>query len=211
MIDRPNPAQVASARASSAEVLSNPSQPAPAGRLLRLAGGLLVSFALAGCRHKTLWVPPPSLTAPVDLDVPPEPEHPSLIAELPPPELVPPTPPTLPKKPARRKTAPSRETAQPPPIQVASAADPSALSIGSLSTGGDASSQSQQQVRDLIVSIQKRITALPRSTASQQRSQLRQVTSFLKHAQQALDSGDAEGAFNLATKARLLMDDVEKK
>jgi hypothetical protein len=37
------------------------------------------------------------------------------------------------------------------------------------------------------------------------------VRHFLDQAQQALNSGDADGAMNLATKAKLLMDDLEKK
>jgi hypothetical protein len=37
------------------------------------------------------------------------------------------------------------------------------------------------------------------------------VRNFLEQAQQALNSGDADGATNLATKARLLMDEVEKQ
>jgi hypothetical protein len=33
----------------------------------------------------------------------------------------------------------------------------------------------------------------------------------VEQAQQALTSGDSDGAINLATKARVLMDDLEKK
>jgi len=46
---------------------------------------------------------------------------------------------------------------------------------------------------------------------NQQRAQVRQVQQFVKQAQQALESGDAQGASTLATKAKLLMDDLEKK
>jgi uncharacterized phage infection (PIP) family protein YhgE len=96
-------------------------------------------------------------------------------------------------------------------VQVAGAPDPAAVAIGALSTGSDATPQGQQQVKDLIASIVKRIAALPAKTADDQKAQLRQVKQFLDQAQQALTSGDAEGAKNLATKAKLLMDDVEKK
>jgi ABC-type Fe3+-hydroxamate transport system substrate-binding protein len=96
-------------------------------------------------------------------------------------------------------------------VQVASAPEPAALAIGTLSTGGDASPQSQQQAQDLIASILKRIAALPAKTADAQKKQIRQIKTFILQAQKALNSGDAEGAKNLATKAKLLMDDLEKK
>jgi hypothetical protein len=153
------------------------------------------------------------VTAPVDLvDIPP-PENPPVIAELPPPQVVPPVQATAPpKRTPRRKPAPApKEGPAAPPTQVAGAAEPAALAIGSLTTGGESVPQTQQEARDLIVAIQKRIAALPRNVASQQKSQLRQVNRFLKQAQQALDSGDAEGAMTLATKARLIMDDIEEK
>ena len=64
--------------------------------------------------------------------------------------------------------------------------------------------------RDLIASILKRIAALPAKTDAQKK-QIRQIRNFIDQAQKALNSGDAEGARNLATKAGLLMDDLEKK
>ena len=140
-----------------------------------------------------------------------------MIAEVSPPELVPVQPAQPPKRPARRRPTPASTPkdnpgGQPqPPVQVASAAEPAELAIGSLSTGGDAAPQVQQQARDQIASIQKRIAALPHSVANQQKSQLKQVNNFLKQAQQALNSGDAEGALTLGTKARVIMDDIEKK
>ena len=184
---------------------------------LRVFGALMLCMALAGCRHKTLWVPPSSATAPVDLESLPEPANAPVIAEVAPPELIPVQPAEPPKRPARRKpTTPAPKDAsgvpsQQGPVQVASSAEPAELAICSLSTGGDAAPQVQQQARDEIASLQKRIAALPRSVASQQKSQMKQVNNFLKQAQQALNSGDAEGALTLATKARVIMDDIEKK
>ena len=94
---------------------------------------------------------------------------------------------------------------------IASAAGPATLAIGTLTTGGDAAPQSQQQAQDLIASILKRIAALPAKTADGQKKQVRQIRNFLDQARKALNSGDAEGANNLAVKARVLMDDLEKK
>jgi hypothetical protein len=97
-------------------------------------------------------------------------------------------------------------------VQVASAPEPAALAaIGTLSTGGDAAPQSQQEAQDLVASIRRRIAALPARTADAQKKEIRQIQNFIDQAQKALKSGDAEGAKNLATKAKLLMDDLEKK
>ena len=63
----------------------------------------------------------------------------------------------------------------------------------------------------MISSIQRRIAALSARTADSQKRGIRQVRHFLDQAQQALSTGDTEGANNLATKAGLLMDDLEKK
>jgi predicted AAA+ superfamily ATPase len=96
-------------------------------------------------------------------------------------------------------------------VEVASPAEPAAMAIGTLSTGDDATPQSQQRVQNLIASIGKRIATLSSTVAAAKRRQVGQVRNFLEQAQQALNSGDADGATNLATKARLLMDEVEKQ
>jgi hypothetical protein len=63
----------------------------------------------------------------------------------------------------------------------------------------------------MISSILKSLAALPARIADAQKRQVRQVRHFLDQAQQALNTGDTEGAKNLATKAHLLMDDLEKR
>jgi len=169
---------------------------------------LLIATGLAGCHHKTTpLVLPQAATAPVELEIPPEPANPIMIQPVPEVAVVIP-PPAQPKQPPRRKPAPTKEA---PPPQVASAAEPAALAIGALSSGGESTRQSQQQTRDLVAAIRKRLAALPARTTSQQKDAVSQVNRFLKQAQQALESGDAEGANNLAVKAKLLMDDLEKK
>jgi hypothetical protein len=184
-----------------------------AGRSARTpALALLLAIALAGCRHKNMPVVFPQIAhAPVELETPLSDSLP-MIEPLPEPELgdLPSLPP--PARTVPRKKPATKEDAQvPSPAPVASEAETAAVAIGTLSTGGDAAPQAQQQAQDLIASIQKRIAALPAKTADAQRRQIRQVENFLKQAQDALNSGDGEGAKNLANKARLLMDDLEKK
>ena len=159
---------------------------------------LVLVAALTGCRHKTAaFVIPKGAHAPIELEVPSSPDPPPTIATLP-----------LPASPPRKRTAPAPK--EEPPAQVAEAA-PAALAIGTLSTGGDPTPQSRNQAQQMIASIMKRIAALPARTADAEKKQIRQIRHFLDQARQALNSGDAEGANNLATKARLLLDDLEKK
>jgi hypothetical protein len=170
---------------------------------------LLLVAGLAGCRHKAPQLPYVSMASPLELEDIPLPDDLPMIAEEPAPAPAPPpSEPVEPPKPvARRRPAPPKEA---PPVQVASA-EPAPLAIGALTSGGESTPQSQQQAKDLITAIMKRLKDLPGKTASQKKDEIRQVNHFLQEAQHALDSGDAEGAKNLATKASLLMDDVEKK
>lgn len=174
-----------------------------------LAFALLLVAGLAGCRHKApAFTIPRGVQAPVALDEPPTPDQPPMIASLPVPELPPISTPALSPAPRHRPNPTPKE--EQPATQVAEAA-PAELAIGTLSSGGDLAPQIQQQAQDMISSILKRIAALSAKTADAEKRQVRQVRHFLDQAQQALNSGDTEGAKNLATKARLLMDDLEKK
>ena len=183
------------------------------GRLVRAGLCLLLSAlfvgGLGGCRRRALRpVLPLGSLAPIELEAATDPDSLPMVEPVPPPELGP-LPPAPPARPAPRKTPP-REEAQ-PPAQAAAPPESAELAIGVLSIGGDAAPQSQQSARDLIAAITKRIAALPSTIADARKEQVRQVRHFLDQAQQALSSGDAEGAMNLATKAKLLMDDLEKK
>ena len=221
MKQRQNPAQPAGAGASGMlAVAIRPSLAQP--RLVRpritvaarnVAGSLLLSLGLAGCPHKTHWAPPSSTLAPVEPEPLPQTSAEPMIAAISPPEWIPlESVEDVPKRPVRRRPVPNpaRDATPLPPTQVAGAPE-AELAIGSLSSGGDSTPQTRQQARELLSTIHRRVLALPHSVVTQQKAQIRQVTSFLKQAQQALDSGDAEGAVTLATKARLLMDDIEKK
>jgi hypothetical protein len=172
---------------------------------------LLLCAALAGCRQKIApYTIPLAAQAPVALEQPPTNQPPPVITTEPSPDFGP-LPPVNPPPPApRRHSGPKEEPAPPAPTE-APVPPPPDLSIGSLSTGTGSTPQVQQQAQDMISSILKSVTALPAKTADAQKHQIRQVRHFLDQAQQALNTGDTEGAKNLATKARLLMDDLEKK
>ena len=57
--------------------------------------------------------------------------------------------------------------------------------------------------------IADRLNELPGANGDSQKKQVLQVRLFLKQASDALKTGDAEGAENLATKAGLLLDDIK--
>jgi ribosomal protein S20 len=166
---------------------------------------------LDGCRHKTQVATLPKVLAPVELEDIPEPENLPMI-EVPAVKPLPFPVLTSAGKPKREKKRPAPKVAPPEPAPVASAPPVSAeeTAIGALTAGGEASPQTKQEAADLIASIEKRLNALPAQKTDDQRAQVSKVKNFLKDSQEALKSGDAEGAKTLATKAKLLLDDLEK-
>ena len=172
-----------------------------------LCFGLMVG--LAGCRHQAQVAPLPPVLTPVALLEIPEPEHLPMV-DVPQMKL-PPVPYATNAKPKREKKKPAPKVAPAEPV-VASVAPPSPeeTAIGALTAGGEASPQTKQEAADLIASIEKRLNALSPQKAEEQKAQVSKVRNFWKDAQEALKSGDAEGAKTLATKAKLLLDDLDK-
>jgi hypothetical protein len=165
---------------------------------------------LGGCRHKPQVAPLPPITAQVTLEDIPEPDN-LPVVETPQIKL-PPVPVASNAKPKREKKKPAPKPA-PEPAQVAIAAPPpppEETAIGALTAGGEANPQTKQEAADLIASIEKRLNALSAQKAEEEKAQVSKVKNFWKDAQEALKSGDAEGAKTLATKAKLLLDDLEK-
>jgi hypothetical protein len=176
-----------------------------------LCFGLIVG--LAGCRHKTQIATLPKVLAPVELVDIPEPENLPMIEA---PVVKPPPVPVLTSagRPKREKKKPTpKVVVAPEPVQVASVTPPVSAeetAIGALTAGGEASPQTKQEAADLIASIEKRLNALSAQKTEDEKAQVSKVKNFLKDSQEALKSGDAEGAKTLATKAKLLLDDLEK-
>ena len=176
----------------------------------------MLSLALAGCRHKTqvATVPLPPQT-PVPLEKTPEPNSPPLVATVPlqpaPQPSV--TPPKKIRKP-RKKVVPvvvPPVQAAPAPAEVASAGPlPEANVIGALTPGGETGPEKTKEASDLIVDLQKRVAGLSKELKSKQREGLGRVKLFQHQAEVALKGGDADGAVTLATKAKLLLDELVK-
>lgn len=175
-----------------------------------LCAGL--TFGAGGCRKKVQVPPLPQIQAPVALETPPPPDKPPMIE--PPVVKLPPVPvASNGAKPKRERKKPAVKTtpAPEPPVQVASAEPaPEATAIGALTSGGEANPKSQQETADMIATNEKRLNGLPAQLSDEQKAQISKVKNFQRQAQEALNSGDVEGAKTLATKAKLLLDDLLK-
>jgi ribosomal protein S20 len=171
-----------------------------------------LTLGLGGCRHKTQLAPLPPVMSPVALEQIPEPDNLPMV-EVPQIKLGPvPVASNVKPKRERKKPLPKVMPA-PEPAQVASAPPlptPEETAIGALTAGGEANPQTKQEAADLIASSEKRVNALPAQKSEEEKSQVSKVKNFLRDAEDALKSGDAEGAKTLATKAKLLLDDLEK-
>jgi hypothetical protein len=173
-----------------------------------LCAGL--TLCVGGC-HKRVQAPPPlpTIQDPVALVTPPLSEHPPMIE--PPVVRMPPIPiASGAARPRRERRRPAAKPA-PEPAQVAIVEPPAEDSaIGALTSGGEANPRSQQEAADMIAANEKRLNALPTQIVDGQKAQISKVKNFQRQAQAALSSGDAEGAKTLATKAKLLLDDLSK-
>jgi ribosomal protein S20 len=170
-----------------------------------------LTVGLGGCRHKPQVAALPPVLAPVAMEDIPEPDNLPMVEA---PQIkLPPVPVATNAKPKRERKKPAPKVAAPEPVQVASATPPPTpeeTAIGALTAGGEANPQTKQDAADLIASSEKRLNALSTQKAEEEKAQVSKVKNFLKDAQEALKSGDAEGAKTLATKAKLLLDDLEK-
>jgi hypothetical protein len=174
-----------------------------------------LAFGLSGCMHlhkaPKLPVLPPVLTPIPLVNVPPPtnlPLIPAPVVTLPPMPIA--AAAASPRREHRRLT-PRSSTAT--PEEAAPEPEPTtddAAAIGDLTAGGAANPQAQHEAASLIHTIQLRLNALSPQTARRQRAQVNRVRNFWKQAQEALNSGDVEGATTLATKAKLLLDDLDR-
>ncbi len=181
----------------------------------RVAGAALclgVTMGLGGCRHRVVLAPLPPVQTPVEpIESPPLAKAPVLET----PQIkMPPAPIAAAARPVRERKRPAKAAAPAPvvpePAPAAPVASPQENAIGALTAGGETNPQSKQEAADLIASIEKRLDALPAQVDENEKAQVSKVKNFWRDAQEALKSGDAEGAMTLATKAKLLLDDMEK-
>lgn len=188
--------------------------------MTRLAGTMIcfgLAVGLSGCHKKPVAPVLPAVVTPMALEDIPEPENLPMVEA--PTMKLPPVPVATDVKPTRQRKKPVTKVADTPApadatqvAAAAAAADPPTgeTAIGSLTAGGEASPQTKQDAEELIASSEKRLNGLSAQKAEEEKAQVSKVKNFLKDAQDALKSGDAAGAKTLATKAKLLLDDLEK-
>ncbi len=187
-------------------------------RDLMRTGAAVMLLLLAGCRHKpaAAVLPVPPAQAPVPLEPTPEQKNPPLLASVPtqPPPLPRVTVPAAAKKMKRVKKAvvpPVQMAAvSVPPIPAATTAPDPQVMIGALTPGGEQVPELHQRASELIAANDRRLNALSTEFKEKEKEQLIRVQNFQKQAQAALGAGDADGAYTLATKAKVLLDDLQK-
>ena len=179
-------------------------------RVATAAWCAVLTLCVCGCQKRVKAPPPlPPIKEPVALATPPVPEYPPMIE--PPVVKMPPVPMASGAHLRRERRRPYTKPVAPEPAQVTSAEPPGEdLAIGALTSGGEANSRSQQEAAEMIAANEKRLSALPAQIVEEQKAQISKVKNFQRQAQEALNSGDVEGAKTLATKAKLLLDDLLK-
>lgn len=160
---------------------------------------------------------PPAASKPQEASSP-------LASPLPPPSAqnVPLPPPPPPKK-VRHRVKSAPKPAENPPAQTAPQAtaqatppaeaehEGTASPIGQLTTGDSATGEkTKRETADLIAETQQGLAGIKRSLSTDEMVTAAQIRTFVKQAEQAMDNGDMDGAHTLATKAKLLLDELIK-
>ena len=193
---------------------------------------LLLSLVLTACAHKNQATTQPPLAPPVD-DPPLSKPDIAQKDQLPPPVVTParPVQPATdsqtdqPKPPPRRKKPASTTPAQgssttpgaPPASQATSGTSPATQqaangtpgetsAIGSLSSGEPADLRSETV--STLNGTEHSLSTLNRKLSDQEEKTSAQIREYIKQARTALASNDLDGAHNLATKAKLLLDEL---
>jgi len=115
----------------------------------------------------------------------------------------------IPEEPAKRPPPRRRQQASPPAEQTAAVTVPIS-DLGELTTGGESDNDSlRREAQDLIRSQSRRLSGLPVAVVSSHKHQVDQVRLFLRQASESWSKQDIEGARVLATKAKVLLDEIQ--
>jgi hypothetical protein len=199
------------------------------GTAVRLSLFFVVLFCI-GCGHGKNQPPSQAVAPPLqtgkgtlnqpDTTKPPEGSTP-LSSPLPQTSAqnVPIPPPPPPRKAKHRektkpKPADQAQTAQAaPPVTPPANVEPvaGASPIGQITTGDSATGErDKHETSDLIAETQQGLAAIKRPLSEDEKVTATQIRTFLNQAEQALQNGDTDGARTLATKAKLLLDELTK-
>ncbi len=113
-----------------------------------------------------------------------------------------------PQAPAAQPTAPSAEKRL-PEAQQAKVTSRAPSPIGELTTGDSAEvAQTSHQASELIRITREGMDAIKRTLSADEKKTMIEIGTFLTRADQALRNGDVDGAYGLAKKAKILLDEL---
>ena len=154
-------------------------------------------------------LPPPSAQS-VPLPPPPPPKKVRRVKK-PKPADTPPATAGAPAAASNSQAGAAPATAQvtsPPQLQPAATSN---SAIGQLTTGDSASGEkTKHETADLIGATQQGLSTIKRALSKEEKATAGQIHNYLTQAQLALDNGDADGAHLLATKAKVLLNELMK-
>jgi hypothetical protein len=182
---------------------------------------LSLPLVIAGCTHRNTAQNQPPLAPPVD-DAPVSTPN-NAPKNLPPPVVTVPakpapttaqTPPAQQPQPVKKHKKPKPETeAQPKPstdqtqpTQQAANGTPEVSAIGQLST--DEPADLRTSTVNSLNETEKSLKNIHRQLSDQEEKTAAQIREYIKQARAALDTNDVDGASTLATKAKLLLDEL---
>jgi hypothetical protein len=168
----------------------------------------LLPWFLTACFHKTdqtLVRPlaPPIEDAPLPKPIPSPTDLPPSVISIPrqtPAQDANTQPYVTPKPPVRHKKPAPNNTQQ------AYAGSPSVSAIGQLSSGDP--SDLRRQTMTSIAATERGLSGISRQLSEQEHKTAERIREFLKQARAALASGDVDGAYTLAAKARVLLGEL---
>ena len=89
---------------------------------------------------------------------------------------------------------------------------PAASPIGDLTTGSSAeAAETSHHAEDLVRSTRDGVEGIKRSLSADEKKTVAEIWAFLDRAEQAIKNGDVDGGYGLATKAKLLLDELTQK
>jgi outer membrane biosynthesis protein TonB len=150
---------------------------------------------------------------------PPPPQKPHHVKKTKPVKTAPGADSPAPATGTQTATAPVPETSpaltstserKPTTLQASTGAPSDAASpIGDLTAGSAAEAQqTNHQTEDLIKTTREGVQGIKRSLSPDEKKTVAEIWAFLNRAEQALKNGDGDGAYGLATKAKLLLDEL---
>ena len=110
------------------------------------------------------------------------------------------------KAPPKHKKPPPKNAQQVAVTPPAPVENPAVSAIGQL-TSGEPSDQ-KRQTEDSIAATERGLNGLGQNLNSQEQKTAAQIREYLKHAREALNTGDVDGASTLAAKAKAVLSEL---